>query len=300
VRGRLLAVGVIIFVVLPGCGGSDDPADEGSFDSQAAFADVRAQVEIGPRPAGSAGAAREVELITERLGQAGIRDVTVQRPYRNVVATIPGDGRGTVVVGAHYDTKDIHGFVGANDGGSGVAVLLGLARALPDRSSGASIDLVFFDAEEARGDRDFERDGDRGSRQFVAYSKRGGAQGSPPLGEIRSMVLFDMVGDCDLQIPREATSDPRLYGQFAAAAVDLDGNPAPFDGFTGGVEDDHTPFQQAGVPAVDLIDFTYGSDTSPGPYWHTRQDTLDKVCASSLDEVGEAAVLAIPRIAGSG
>src|SRR4029453_14249554 len=108
--------------------------------------------------------------------------------------------------------------------------------------------------------------------------------------------LFDMVGDCDLQIPREATSDPRLYGQFAAAAAELGGDPAPFEGFTGGVEDDHTPFQQAGVPAVGLIDFTYGAETSPGPYWHTRQDTLDKVCASSLEEVGEAAVLAPPRI----
>jgi glutaminyl-peptide cyclotransferase len=294
---RLVLLLAALLVVLAGCGGSDDPADDGSFDSQAAFDDVRAQVEIGPRPSGSAGARREVALIAERFGQAGVRDVTVQRPYRNVVARIPGDGRGTVVVGAHYDTKDIPGFVGANDGASGVAVLLELARALPDRSSGASIDLVFFDAEEARGNRDFERDGDRGSRQFVAYAKRGGAHGSPPLSEIRSMVLFDMVGDCDLQIPREATSDPRLYGQFAAAAAELDGDAAPFEGFTGGVEDDHTPFQQAGVPAVDLIDFTYGSDTSPGPYWHTRQDTLDKVCASSLEEVGEAAVLALPRIA---
>jgi Zn-dependent M28 family amino/carboxypeptidase len=240
-----------------------------------------------------------VDLITRSLGDAGVQDVTVQRPYRNVVATIPGSEPGTIVVGAHYDTKDIPGFVGANDGASGVAVLLELARALPDQLDGSAITLVFFDAEEARGDRDFERDGDRGSRQFVAYAKREGAQGAPPLDQIRAMVLFDMVGDCDLQIPREATSDPRLYAYFASAAAEANGDSAPFKGFTGGVGDDHTPFQEAGVPAVDLIDFTYGGDTSPGPYWHTRRDTLDKVCESSLDEVGGAAVAALPRIAAS-
>jgi glutaminyl-peptide cyclotransferase len=295
---RFLALGALI-VVLAGCGGSDGAGDPGSFDDHAAFGDLRAQVDIGPRPSGSPGADKEVALITRRLEDAGIDDVTVQRPYRNVVATIPGTDRGTIVVGAHYDTKDIPGFVGANDGASGVAVLLGLARSLPHQIDGATIDLVFFDAEEARGDREFRRDGDRGSRQFVAYAKRGGAQGSPPLDAIRAMVLFDMVGDCDLEIPREATSDPRLYAYFASAAADPDGDPAPFRGVTGGVGDDHTPFQRAGVPAVDLIDFTYGADTSPGPYWHTRQDTVDKVCESSLEAVGEAATLAIPRIAGS-
>jgi glutaminyl-peptide cyclotransferase len=298
---RTLAVAItLVSLALAACGGSDPAAEEGAFDSAAAFHDLQAQVEIGPRPAGSPGAAEEVSLITRRLREAGIGDVTVQRPYRNVVAHIPGSTRGTVVVGAHYDTKDIPGFVGANDGASGVAVLLGLADALPARSTGAGIDLVFFDAEEARGERDFERDGDRGSRQFVAYAKRSGAQGSPPLDQIQAMVLFDMVGDCDLQIPREATSDPRLYAEFAQAATAANGNPAPFEGLTGGVGDDHTPFQDAGVPAVDLIDFTYGSDRSPGPWWHTRSDSLDKVCASSLGAVGDAAVRAIPAIALTG
>jgi hypothetical protein len=123
------------------------PAAASRFDAQRAFRDLRSQVAIGPRPSGSAGAGREVRLIVERLRAAGVRDVTIQRPYRNVVARIPGRLPGDVVVGAHYDTKDIPGFVGANDGASGVAVVLELARDLPPRLEGPSIDLVLFDAE---------------------------------------------------------------------------------------------------------------------------------------------------------
>ena len=148
-----------------------------------------------------------------------------------MVGVIPGREPGAVVVGAHHDTKDgIPGFVGANDGASGVAVVLELARALPRRLHGPSLHLALFDAEEARGDRSFEIDGTRGSRQYVAYALAGGRQGSPPLEQIQAMVLFDMVGDCDLQIPREANSDRSLYGAFADAARGRSGSPAPFEG----------------------------------------------------------------------
>jgi glutaminyl-peptide cyclotransferase len=107
-------------------------------------------------------------------------------------------------------------------------------------------------------------------------------------------VLFDLVGDCELEIPLETYSDRGLYELFAEAADDqpLD----PFGGKTGPVLDDHIPFREAGVPAVDLIDFTYGPGPTPGEYWHTPEDTLDKVCPESLDAVGEAALEAIPRI----
>jgi hypothetical protein len=290
----------LALAVFAGCGGGGETAGEAPFDAAAAQRDLKAQVAIGPRPSGSTGARREVAFILRRLRRAGVERVTVQRPYRNVVARIPGDSNRTLVVGAHYDTKDIPGFVGANDGASGVAILLGLAEALPSHSDGAAIDLVFFDAEEARDGRDFERDGDRGSRQFVSYAKAERGQGAPPLRRIQAMVLFDMVGDCELQIPREATSDPALYGAFADAATEQSGRSLPFAGTSGGVGDDHTPFQQAGIPAVDLIDFTYGPGPTPGAWWHTREDTVDKVCASSLGAVGDAALVAIPRIAGSG
>lgn len=291
---------LLAFALLAGCGGGSggEPSHsrQGPFDAQRAFRDLRAQVAIGPRPAGSRASRQEVRLIVGRLRAAGVRNVRVQRPYRNVVARIPGRQQGTVIVGAHHDTKDIPGFVGANDGASGVAVLLELARDLPPRLKGPSIDLVFFDAEEPRDDRPFDLDGARGSSQFVRYARHSGANGSPSLREIRAMVLFDLVGDCRLEIPREANSDPGLYRLFADAAEELSGTPAPFVGTAPPVLDDHNPFVNAGIPSVDLIDFAYGPGPTPGAYWHTREDSLRHVCAKSLDAVGEPALRAIKRI----
>jgi glutaminyl-peptide cyclotransferase len=295
--GSMLAV---LALALASCGGESNggpgqPGD-GRFDADRAFRDLRAQVRIGPRPAGSAASRQEARWIVRRLREAGVPEVRVQHPYRNVVGHIPGTAAGTVVVGAHHDTKDIPGFVGANDGASGVAVLLELARSLPRRLHGPSIELVFFDAEEARGETPFELDGARGSSQFVRYS-RGRRQGSAALAEIRAMVLFDLVGDCDLELPREENSDPDLYGLFSDAASQVGGGDAsPLVGTTEGILDDHIPFAQAGIPSVGLIDFQFGRGPVPGAFWHTLQDDLDHVCARSLDAVGEAALVAIPRI----
>jgi glutaminyl-peptide cyclotransferase len=288
-------------IALAACGGDDADGGESAhgalaFDEQLAFEDVEAQVDFGPRPAGSDANAEMTNFLAAQLREAGVRKVRIQSPHRNVVGVIPGRRRGAVVVGAHHDTKDIPGFVGANDGASGVAVVLELARALPDKVSGPSIRIALFDAEEARGDRPFEVDGTRGSRQYVRYAKRA-KDGSPPLDSIRGMVLFDLVGDCELDIPREASSDREVYDLFASAAAELSGgDPAPFGGTTTPVSDDHVPFLEEGIPSVDLIDFVFGPGPSPGAYWHTTEDTLDKVCPSSLDAVGEAALVAIPEI----
>ncbi len=298
------AAAVIAALVLGGCGGGTGGgptlSQQGRFDAVGAFRDLRAQVRIGPRPTGSAASRREVRLIARRLQEAGVRDVRVQRPFRNVVAHIPGRVGATVVVGAHHDTKDIPGFVGANDGASGVAVLLELARDLPRRLEGPSLDLVFFDAEESSGPGNggtaFAHSGDRGSEQFVRYARRGGTDGSPPLDEIRAMVLFDMVGDCNLDIAHEGNSDPGLYRLFADAAEKQTGSPAPFEGTTAPVIDDHSPFAEVGIPAVDLIDFDYGPGPAPGAFWHTRRDTLRHVCAHSLGAVGSPAWAVLPAI----
>ena len=219
----------------------------------------------------------------------------MQHPHRNVVGRIPGRAPGTVVVGTHHDTKDIPGFVGANDGASGVALLLELARDLPQRLQGPSIELVFFDAEEARDDRPFDLDGSRGSSQFVGYA-RGGLRGAPALAEIRAMVLFDLVADCDLEIPREENSDPGLYRLFFDAAQASLTNGSPFGGSAAPILDDHLPFLEAGIPSVGLIDFQYGPGPAPGAYWHTLEDNLGHVCAPSLDAIGEAALVALQRI----
>jgi glutaminyl-peptide cyclotransferase len=298
----IAAAGVFACIALAACGGDDADGDESAngalaFDEQRAFADVEAQVAFGPRPAGSDANAEMTKFLAGRLREAGVRKVRIQSPHRNVVGVIPGRRNGAVVVGAHHDTKDaIPGFVGANDGASGVAVVLELARALPDRVSGPSIRIALFDAEEARGDRPFEVDGTRGSRQYVRYARRGKDE-SPPLDSIRAMVLFDLIGDCDLQIPRETNSDRALYDLFQSAAEEISGgDPGPFSGTASPVSDDHIPFLGAGIPSVDLIDFVYGPGPTPGAYWHTPEDTLDKVCPSSLAAVGEAALVAIPEI----
>lgn len=279
-----------------GCGGSGGDADltgpGGGFDGERAFADLRAQVALGPRPSGSAANRRLARMLERRLERAGAVDVRTQRPVANVVGSIRGREPGWVVLGAHYDTKDLPGFVGANDGASGVAAVLELARSLPRPPPGPSLAIALFDGEEARGDRDFEQDGLRGSRQYVDYAA-GGRRGAPPLAAVEAMVLLDMVGDCDLSIPREAGSDPGLYAELAAADPDL------FDGATAAVADDHVPFREAGIPAIDVIDFEFGAGPPPGGLWHTGGDDLDAVCPSSLDAVGEAVLAALPRL-GSG
>jgi glutaminyl-peptide cyclotransferase len=307
----IAALGAAVAVAIaPGCGGDEDTEGGGDssdasaealadgFDEQRAMRDLKAQVEFGPRPAGSEANREMTEFLAERLREAGVDDVGIQSPLRNVVGVIPGEEEGAIVIGAHHDTKDeIPGFVGANDGASGVAVVLELARVLAPRVDGPSVHIALFDAEEARGDRPFDVDGARGSGQYVRYSQRGGRQGSPPADRIRAMVLFDLVGDCDLQVPRETNSSPELYGLFQDAAESLqDGDPAPFAGVVPPILDDHIPFDEAGIPAVDLIDFTFGPGGSPGAYWHTPQDTLDKVCPESLASVGRAALVALPEI----
>ena len=105
------------------------------------------------------------------------------------------------------------------------------------------------------------------------------------------MVLFDLVGDCDLQIPHESTSDQHLYDLFAQASPG-----GPFTGTSDGVLDDHTPFERAGIPSLDLIDFSYGPGAPPGAYFHTAKDNVKHVCSSSLGTVGGAALKAIPKI----
>ncbi|MEZ5154827.1 MAG: M28 family peptidase [Solirubrobacterales bacterium] len=297
-RPRAAVCGLLAAALLAlptgGCGndtGSGPPgyASDG-FDGGRAFADLRAQVGLGPRPAGSAASRRLTADLARELRRAGVRDVRIQRPLRNVVGTIPGRGDGYVVLGAHHDTvRGIPGFAGANDGASGVAAVLELARALPNPMPGPSVAIALFDGEEALPGRDFDASGLRGSRQYLDYA-RSGRRGSPPIERIEAMVLLDMVGDCDLSVPREENSDEGLFAEFAAA------DPGLFDGRTGGIDDDHTPFLEAGIPAVDLIDFTYGPGASPGDWWHTSDDDLGKVCPGSLDRIGGAVLEALPGI----
>lgn len=285
---------VACLLALVGCGEEDPPAAApvtAAFDAERAFSDLEAQVAIGPRPAGSEASGRTADLIAERLEEAGADEVEIGAPLRNVVATLPGTEPGYLVLGAHHDTlAGIPGFVGANDGASGVAVVLELARSLPKPFPGPSLAFALFDAEEARPGREFSVDGKRGSTEYVRVAQGGGEGAIPPLEEIRATVIFDMVGDCLQRIPYEPNSDPALYEPFAEA------DPEVFEGRTLPIDDDHVPFAEAGVPAVDLIDFEYGPGPAPGDYWHTPEDSLDKVCPESLGAVGTAAERVLPEI----
>ena len=238
------------------------------FDGAAAFRLLRRQVALGPRPAGSPESRRLARLLKRILPRGRYQDVP--GGLRNVIGTVRGREPGFVVVGAHYDTKDIPGFVGANDGASGTAVAAQLARSM--RRPRHTVQFVFFDGEEApRGvpDSRFEEEGLRGSK--VA---------APAFAGARAMVLLDFVGDRRLSIPREANSSPGLWRKLRAAARRVGAARVFPDRTSGGVLDDHIPFLEAGVPSIDLIDFDF-------PCWHRRCDDLSAVSERSVDAVGE-------------
>jgi glutaminyl-peptide cyclotransferase len=192
---------------------------------------------------------------------------------QNVVGVVRGrNPRRTVVVGAHYDTKDIPGFVGANDGASGTATVVELARTIKPRQLRPTVVFILFDGEESpKGapDSEFERYGLRGSK--VAARTYANAE---------AMILLDFVGDKTLSTPRERLSNRALWTKLRAAAKRT-GNGRHFPPVaTGAVLDDHVPFLRAGVPAIDLIDFDF-------PCWHLRCDDLSAVSPRSLDSTGE-------------
>jgi glutaminyl-peptide cyclotransferase len=274
----LLLVAALIVPWVSACGDESDssasPARErprvDRFDSVAAHGLLREQVELGPRPAGSR-ASRGLGARLKRLLPAG-RYQPVPGGLRNIVGRVPGRGAGYVVVGAHYDTKDLPGFVGANDGASGTAVAVQLARTIAPRSLGRTIVFVLFDGEESpRGspDAQFARDGLRGSKVAARRFR-----------DARAMVLLDFVGNRGLRIPREGSSDRELWRRLRVAARQV-GAGSAFPAGTGAtLLDDHRPFLEEGVPSIDLIDFDFDC-------FHRRCDDLSAVSERSLDQTGE-------------
>ena len=270
---RRLAV-TLLAVALAGCA-SEGPADEppppaDRFDSAAAWKLLREQVEMGPRPAGSATSRRLAARLRGLLPEG--RFEAVPGGLRNVLGRVPGTGEGFVVLGAHYDTKDEPGFVGANDGASGTAVAVQLAREIRPRTLRRTVVFALFDGEESpRGTPDSE---------FAQRGLRGSRVAAPRLRDARAMILLDFVGDRDLSIPREGLSDAGLWQKLRAAARAAGAEEAFPAETSGAVQDDHLPFLEEGVPSIDLIDFTF-------PCWHRRCDDLSAVSERSLDQTGE-------------
>lgn len=284
----------------------DQPSGVEGFDGDRAFADLVDLVRIGPRPPGSPGAESARTLIRERLRQAGWvtrnHDFTAQPPGRpsvamtNVIGARQGARDDLIVVGAHYDTKAIPGvrFLGANDGASGTAVLLELARQLGAGPLPCEVWLVFFDGEEAFGPQITRADGLYGSRALADSLAADGT-----LARVAALLVVDMVGDADLNLMEDRNSSAALRGIAREAAMELGlasllGDPAGARQLT----DDHVPFLRKGVSEVLLlIDFEYGARTAPGPWWHTAADDLDKVSAESLNSAGRLLVEVVQRTA---
>lgn len=241
------------------------------FDGRAAFSELRAQIALGPRPAGSRASRRLAERLRRELPHG--RFEQAGGGLRNVVGTLRGR-KPAIVVAAHYDTKDLPRFVGANDGAGGTAVVVELARALTRNWHGPELRFVLFDGEESpRGTPD-SRFALRGLRGSKAYARRHAS-------ELRAMILVDFVAQRGLSLPREAGSNPALWGRLRAAARRA-GVGAAFPATqVSEIYDDHTPFARVGIPSIDLIDFDF-------PCFHRTCDDLRAVSERSLDTAGEA------------
>lgn len=243
---------------------------------------------FGPRPIGSANHRKLEDYIYAHLHGDAVEDdyfmantPAGKLPVRNIIAKFPGTRDGVIVLAGHYDTnyplKDSP-YVGANDGGSSTAVLLEFANQLRGkRRDGYNVWLVWTDGEEAvqqwSGD-----DNTYGARHLAEVWDKDGT-----LKQIKAFLLADMMGDADLNIDRETYSTPWLEDYVYKAAQHL-GYQSHFFARSIPIGDDHLPFVQRGVPSADLIDFEYGYNNV---FWHTRQDTLDKLSPRSFEIVGD-------------
>ena len=268
-------------------------ASELQFDGRRAYDHILSQVALGPRPTGSAAGQATGDFIITQLEEAGWQ-IEIQPfifkgiPGRNIIGKF---GRGSIILlGAHYDTRPAadhdpdpaqrqRWIVGANDGASGVAVLLELARILPKEELNHEIWLAFFDAE------------DQGQLAGWPFSvgSRTMADNLTRFPEL--VVIVDMVGDADQEIFYERFSTAWLQQEIWAAAAELGYESHFSQQIRHRIVDDHLPFRERGIPAIDIIDFDY-------PYWHTTADTADKVAPQSLQRVGrtlEGWLKAVPR-----
>lgn len=267
------------------------------FDGQAAYRAVEAQVAFGPRIPGTPGHAAEAAWLDSLLRP--LADTLIVQawthvaangdslPMRNFVARFNPAAAERILFLAHWDTRPMSdgpnsrdsaaAVPGANDGASGTAVLLGVASALRASPPGVGVDLLFVDGEDY-GVFAAESDVLIGSKYYAAHL--------PPGPMPLYAVLFDMVGDRDLQIYQEGnslTGAPEVVGLVWKVAAKAGYGSVFVSTPRHTLTDDHVSLQARGIRAIDVVDFDY-------PYWHTKDDTPDKVSAQSLDAVGEVAL----------
>jgi glutaminyl-peptide cyclotransferase len=269
------------------------PEKTGGFDGKRAFAHVSKQVSFGPRPSGSQAIVNLQDYLQSELKSYGCNveadsfgaDTPVGRlPMKNILVKILGEKPGVILLGTHYDTKILDNFVGADDGGSSTALMLELARLVCAQHGRYAVWIAFFDGEEAVKVWS-DSDGRYGSRQMAA---RFAASGD--IKKIKAFLLADIVGGRNTQFLRESSSTPALIDLVWNTAARL-GYSALFLNNTTSAEDDHDPFLKRGVPAVDVI-----ADFMNNGYWHTPQDSLDKISPETLAIVGHVFLESVKQL----
>jgi glutaminyl-peptide cyclotransferase len=321
-RFLALAFVLIMPLLLLGCPSSTNKPADGSaspsaspeksnFDGDRAFEHVRKQVEFGPRPPGSAELEKTRNYMMDQLKSYGLKVSTEEfhaatpigdRRMVNVTAELPGESSDVVIISSHYDTKyfkDIK-FVGANDGGSSTGALLEIARVMAANKQKPKMTywFVFFDGEEAfcfdwdechnpnpADPKNPLPDNLYGSRHYVAQLIE-----KNELSRVKAVILLDMIGYKNLRLGRADLGTAWLVDTVWQAAKQLGYGSVFVDSVEGVGDDDHAPFLRAGVEAMDIIQL------STYQYWHTKEDTLDKISAKSLKIVGDAVIGSLPKI----
>jgi Zn-dependent M28 family amino/carboxypeptidase len=277
---------IVLIVPIMAAGWLALAAQAREFSGARAMDYERKIVAFGPRPPGSAALRNLRAYIVAQLKPRGCEvaqdSFTAHTPgglvaMVDVVARFPGRSGRAVALTGHYDTKKMAGmrFVGADDGGSSTAFLLEMAEMLQGMPHSDDIYLVWFDGEEAFGQWS-DTDSLYGSRHLA---ERWAADST--LSRLKALINVDMIGGKDLHIMNEGNSSPALRRLIWGTAERL-GYGKYFDNAEGSTDDDHMPFVKMGVNAVDLIDF----DTAKKTYWHTPEDTLDKLGTHSFEVLG--------------
>lgn len=281
----------IALLLLSSCAPNAVQAERPAFDGKRAFADLEKQVSFGPRVPGTRAHLEcrdwlmgELEKVCDRVELQTFTQVVHGKSLRlyNIFGVFNESASKRIMLCAHWDTRPTADeeldpanrrkpILGANDGASGVAVLLELARQFKLKRPDVGIIIAFWDGEDYGPNVDTML---LGSRYFAKN-----------MGKLRPTygILLDMVGDADLQIYKETNSvmaAPQLVERVWRTAGELGYRKYFPNAQKYTIIDDHVPLIEAGVPCIDLIDFDY-------PYWHTLQDTVDKCSANSLQVVGE-------------
>jgi Zn-dependent M28 family amino/carboxypeptidase len=275
-----------------------------AFNGERAMEHVRKQIDFGPRPPGSPELAKTREYIISQLNSSGLRVTTDQfRPTTplgekdmvNITAEVPGESKDVIIISSHYDGKYFKNmrFVGANDPGTSVAALLELGRVLGTRGQQPKFTywLVFFDGEEAFCEnwddcgKPGAPDNTYGSRRYVSQ-----LQATNSLSRVRAMILLDMMGAKNLELGRDDMSTKWLLDTVWQTARELGYGNVFLNRPEGVGGDDHENFLRAGIDSLDIIQL------STYHYWHTPEDTIDKVSPQSMKIVGDVVLASLPMI----